>query len=60
MTTVKELKEFLETLPEDMSVEVLEEYASGWEVSTRWVSLELDTYCSNCCVYGGALYIGET
>lgn len=41
MTTVRELINYLETLPDDTEVMVLEETAGTWQVSTRFVPLNI-------------------
>lgn len=42
MTTVRELIDYLETLPDDTEVRVLKETACMYEVSTRFVPLKID------------------
>jgi hypothetical protein len=60
--TVKDLKKFLETLPEDMPVDVLKEVTREYDTFTTWIPLVLPTKDSpygNCDVCGKTLEIGE-
>lgn len=41
--TVKELREFLAKLPDDLAVKVLAEHSYRYETSTRWIELCLPT-----------------
>jgi hypothetical protein len=65
MTTVKELKEYLETLPEDAEVLVLEEeHMGGYSgYAAVWNPLNLHPYEGNASFYDystpASLYLGE-
>ena len=50
MTKVKDLIEYLKTLPEDMLVCVVREYDAAWSTQSEWVDLVLpdeDRYSPN-------------
>lgn len=59
MTTIKELKEAIDTLPDDMEVEVLKRIEYPYASGTGWTELELGPFSDNLQVIGGTLYIGE-
>lgn len=59
MCTTKELIAYLQTLPENTEVEVLQQYYSNWDTSTRWVPLDIKEYSNNCNKYTDTLYLGE-
>jgi hypothetical protein len=56
MTTAKQLREYLATLPDDTEVKVVETYLVGYDVITRYVDLGIDRNTDIC---GTALRIGE-
>ena len=58
MATVAELITFLQGLDQTLSVEVLEEYTSGYQTSTRWETLTLDKYSNYWTICGETLYLG--
>ena len=45
--TVKDLKAFLETVPDDLPVMVLREDYHGWSAYTEWTKLDLSEYSAN-------------
>lgn len=58
MTTVKQLREFLTTLPDDAIVRVLKEKTSGYSTTTVWEHLILPdaagaNYTDQLCLWGG-------
>jgi hypothetical protein len=63
VTTVKELKAYLETLPEDTEVHVACHYSGGYDNGTEWRDMNLDQYSGNVDFNpsGGHndLYLGE-
>jgi hypothetical protein len=59
MCTVKELKEYLNSLPDDMEVEVPKQCYKSYDVYTTWVSLDIEKFSDNCNVYNDTLYFGE-
>lgn len=64
MTTVKQLREFLATLPDDTEVRVLETITRNWETYTKFVPLELPEkadhpFTNNLSVFGNHLDLGE-
>ena len=59
MCTAKELIVYLQTLPEDTEVEVLEEYSRTWDLGVRWVALDIKEYSNNCNKYADILCLGE-
>ncbi|SAK95670.1 hypothetical protein AWB76_07174 [Caballeronia temeraria] len=65
MTTVKQLKEYLETLPEDTEVSVACQYSGSYYNGTEWRDMDLDQYEGNVEhiagteVVPGTLYIGD-
>lgn len=59
MTTVKKLKEYLDTLPENMVVQVLRERTHGWATTTDWVDLEIHPYTGGTNIVGNVLELGE-
>lgn len=53
MTNVKQLREYLATLPDNLPVKVLKEYSGGFNAYTKWVDLELpkpegSSYTESC------------
>lgn len=59
MTTVKQLREYLATLPDDMEVEVLKEKHAHWQTWTEWVPLVIHPYTGNTNLVGNTLELGE-
>jgi hypothetical protein len=61
--TVKELRERLAQLPDDMVVRVLKECHGGYETYTKMVPLKLPEQIDGCTdtfdTCGGKLYLGE-
>jgi len=49
MTTVSEFITYLQTLPPEITVEVLAEESSGYSSYTYWIDLELPTKNSPKC-----------
>lgn len=49
--TIADLIEYLQTLPPKTPVNVLEEYTSGYQTTTRWVDLNLPEASSNNITY---------
>lgn len=58
MCTAKELIVYLQTLPEDTEVEVLEECSRIWDLGVRWAALDIRGYSDNCNRYSNTLYLG--
>jgi hypothetical protein len=58
-TTVKQLKEYLETLSDDVTVEAVTVYDGAWCREARFDPLDLEKYSDNVNVYGGTLYLGK-
>ena len=65
MTTAAQLIAFLQKLPSDVTVEVLEEHTSGYETTTNYTDLDLPTgdpkndYTNSCDLSGSTLYLGK-
>lgn len=65
MTTVKELQEYLKTLPEDTEVNVACRYHCSYADGTEWRDMNLNQYsgnveyCAGTEVVPGTLYLGE-
>lgn len=59
MCKVSELIEYLQALPPDTEVEVLERYIGSYATDTRWESLELGDCSDTCFFANGTLYLGE-
>lgn len=61
MCTVKELKDYLNTLPEDATVEVLKKIRGQYENYTEWSILEIDGSSDSCYFDDSTniLYLGE-
>lgn len=62
MTTVKELKAYLETLDENLEVSVMREYYQGWSYTTESVDLVLpdkDGYSPNMDIYDTWIFLGQ-
>lgn len=59
MTTVRQLKAYLETLNPETKVEVVEVYSGSWCQESRNAALDLGEYSDNCNVYGDTLYLGK-
>lgn len=59
MCTAKELITYLQTLPSDMEVEILQKFDGNYYTGTKWESLELGAYSDSCNVYTDILYLGE-
>ena len=61
--TVRELREFLAKLPDDMAVAILEERHGGYETYTVFSPLELPADVDQCTdsadVLGHTLYLGN-
>lgn len=61
--TVKELREFLAKLPDEMAVAILEERHGGYETYTVFSPLELPADVDQCTdsvdVVGHTLYLGN-
>ena len=61
--TVRELREFLAKLPDDMAVAILEERHGGYETYTVFSPLELPDDVDQCTdstdVLGRTLYLGN-
>lgn len=60
--TVKELREALAKLPDDMTVDVVAEHSRGYETYTNWVPLTLPVaetcYTTTFCTCGNTLELG--
>jgi hypothetical protein len=65
MTTVKELQEYLKTLPEDTEVTVACQYSGSYYNGTEWRDMNLHPYEGNVeYIMGteavpGTLYLGD-
>ena len=65
MTTVAQLIAFLQKLPPDTTVEVLEEWHRGWDTSTNFIDLDIPAGdpkndCTNSCdLVSTTLYLGK-
>jgi len=59
MTTVAEFITYLETLPSETTVEVLQEYTGSYYTSTCYVDLDLGKYSENCDLLGTTLHLGD-
>ena len=64
-TTAAQLITFLQKLPPDTKIEVLEEWHRNWDTSTNFIDLELPegdpkSDCTNTCdLIGSTLYLGK-
>jgi hypothetical protein len=65
LTTVKELKAYLETLPEDTEVTVACQYSGSYYIGTEWREMNLHPYEGNVDYHAGTevvpgtLYLGD-
>ena len=62
MTKVKDLIEYLKTLPEDMIVCVIQEYSEQWNMNTQWSDLVLPDkhgYSPNITEFKTQVWLGE-
>lgn len=61
MTTIAQLSAYLATLPQDATVEVLEERDGSWTMYTTWAELDVVDYSKNMVFtdYTNTLYLGR-
>jgi hypothetical protein len=59
MATAVELIEYLQTLPPETEIQVLERYSNAFSTDTRWEPLEIAEHSDTLFLCEGILYLGE-